>query len=265
MFGIFDADNIFDVVRPIHRYSRTFGLTAFGIDENKEKEWKAKSSVWSILHVFLLSIYFIIMIAYFLQNFDQLLMLEKIVLSETIKISTILTTVVYCFASLAIAFVTLLTKNAIVNAINIVADVDKELFQIGHRMNHTRHKSFIIYIIIAWSFVTLCAIVFSYWASLKFINFTINPLLYFSMVINVNFIFAFNFQSILIVWCLKLRFREINRFLCTSFTSTEFKHFESVNKKLNLNKAARLHELIILASECVSDGFGVAVSFSHII
>lgn len=263
MFGIFDADNIFDVVRPIHRYSRVFGLTAFGIDENKGNEWKARTSVWSVLHVLLLSIYFIRMIVYFLQNFDQLVVFEKIVLSEIIKISTILTTVVYCFASLAIAFTTLVTKKSIVNAIKIIADVDSELLKFGHRMNHMRHKSFIIFIITIWSFVTICAMIFSYWASKKYLNFTINPFFYFAIVINVNFIFAFNFQTILIVWCVKLRFREINRFLCASFIPIIFNNFETIHKKLNISKAARLHELTILASECVSDGFGVAVSLSY--
>jgi hypothetical protein len=262
MFGIFDADNIFDVVRPIHRYSRVFGLTAFGIDENKGRAWNAKTSVWGVLHVFLLSISFTIMVVCIVKNFDLIMETEKFVFSETIKISAILATVVYSFSSLAIAFVTLMTKHSIVNAINIIGDVDRRLLHLGYGLNHKKHRKFIIFGIIAWTLFTFASSIVAVLTTSDKLNFELIPIVYICMIINVNFLFAFNFQTILIQWCLKLRFRELNRFFCASFARSVLNNSECIHQITlnNLSEAACLHELIVLASECASSGFGVAVS-----
>lgn len=260
MLNFLKAENIFDVASCLHLYSRVWGLTAFGIEENEGRSWKAKLSLWNCIHVILLCVYLTMLGIHFILYQEEFFEFEGILLSKVIKIAMILSTSVYCFAVIAISSITLFTRNSIVDVINIIAQVDKELLHLGFRFNHRKHKRFLILTIFFWFFVTLGSSVTFYFYSSLF-NLKINFFLYYSLIMCVHFIFAFHFQFVLMIWCIKTRFRELNHFLFENFTTSSVKIYRDDNKKLkNLNLAARLHEMLVMASECFNEGFGAAVS-----
>lgn len=260
MLNFLKAENIFDVVRPLHRYSRAWGLTAFGIEENRGKSWKAKLSVLNCVHVILLCAYLIMLGNHFVLHLDELILMEGLILSNVIKIAIILATLVYCFSVIAISLTSLIKRKSMVNVINIIADVDKEFLHHGFRFNYPKHKNFIIFAIISWFFFTI-ATVFASFFLMSYVNCQINMFLYLSLVTCVHFIFVFYFQFVLLVWCIKTRFRQLNKFLCTNFTTSTMTVYRDDRVKLkNLNLAARLHELLVMACECFNEGFGIAVS-----
>lgn len=260
MLNFLKAEDIFDVVRPLHRYSRVWGLTAFGIEENKGKSWKAKLSLWNCAHVSLLCAYLIMLGNYFVLHYDEWILMEGVIVSNVIKIATILASLVYCFSVIAISLTSLITRKSIVNVINIIADVDKEFLHHGFQFNHQKHKSFIIFAKISWFFFTIGTVLASYFL-MSYVKFKINLFLYLSLVVCVHFIFAFHFQFALLLWCIKTRFRQLNKFLCANFTTSSLTVYRDDQAKLkNLNLAARLHELLVMASECFNEGYGIAVS-----
>lgn len=262
MLNSLKAEHIFDVVRPLHRYSRVWGLTAFGIEENEGKSWKPKLSLWNCVHVILLCAYLVMLCSYFILYFDELIVFEGVKISKVIRIATILSTLVYCFAVMAISSVSLIARKSIVNVINIIADVDKELLRIGLRFNHQKHKSVIILSIISWLLFNLLTIIISFFFIP--INFRINLCVYLSLVICVHFLFAFHIQFFLVILCIKTRFRQLNKFLCANFTTSAVTIYRDDRTKLkNLHLAARLHELLVMASECFNEGFGIAVSLFY--
>ena len=260
MLNFLKAENIFDVVRPLHLYARVCGLTAFGIEENEGRSWKAKLSLWNCVHIILLCVYLTMMGIHFVVYQEELFVLGGIHLSKVIKIAMVLATSVYCFAVIAISSITLITRNSIVDVINIIAEVDKELLYLGFRFNHRKHKRFLILSILMWLLFTSGTVIISF-LYISLINFKFSLWLSFSLVICVHFIFAFHFQFVLMIWCIKTRFRQLNNFLCENFTTSAVKIYRDDRAKLkNLNLAARLHELLVMASECFNEGFGAAVS-----
>lgn len=260
MLELFRAENIFDVARPLHQFSRVFGLTAFAIDENEGRSWKARVTVLNIILVLLLSAYLLTLSVFFVINFDELMNMEGIFVTNVIRIATILVTEVFIFTVMMISITTIITRHSIVKIFNIIAEFDRELFNLGVEQNHKKHKILVFTLMTGWTLLTSFALIGSVALHNLHGGFSMNIILFLSLAACINFIFAFEFQFILVLWSIKVRFREVNRFLCKSFNSNSA-NCDDYLKIKNLIMAARLHEMLVNATEAVSEGFGVAVSF----
>lgn len=267
MLKLLNAENIFEAFRPLHRYSRIFGLTAFGIEGNEGKNRKAKISVWNCVHVLLVCIYAMMQSVNFILNYEETVVLEGVEMTKVITIALNLLSVTFCFSMASISVVTLIGRNSIVNVLNLIEDVDRELRHLGYRVNYRKHTIIFFFAVTIWNLMHIISVYITYFTSFS-TQMKLDIIAYFSIVFCLQFLFAFHFQFVLVIWFIKKRFKLVNDFFCASFSSAS----TSPNicgshriKMKNLNLVARLHELLVMASECFSEGFGVAVSCNHVI
>lgn len=259
MLELFRAENIFDVARPLHRISRVFGLTAFAILENEGREWKAKVTFLSFIWVLLLSAYLSTLSIYFIFNFEKLMFVEEILLTKVIRITMILVSEAFLVNAMLIMITVMLARKAIVRAFNIIADFDEEISNLAIYFKYKKQKIFITSIIYGWLSVSIIAMIFSTFMHKIHASFKMDPFLLVSLCGCINLNYFFEFQFIFMLWNLKIRFKAINNILWKNFNGSV--RFQDDFKKIKiLNLIARMHELLVFASEAVSDGFGVAVS-----
>jgi hypothetical protein len=261
MLGVLRAENIFDVARPLHRISRCFGLTAFAIHKNEGRVWKARITLLNFIGVLVLSAYLLSLSVYFVIHFDKLMFFDelKIKITKVIRIATILVTVTFILTTAIISVITLITRHSIVRVFNIIAEFDEEILNLGIRHNHKKDKILVISIFAGWTLFSSSAIITSIYLNKLFDGFHVDPILFLSIVFCINSVLLFEFQFISVLVSIKVRFRELNRFLWLNFNSTSPYQDDRTKIKI-LNMTARLHEMLVFASEAVNEGFGVAVS-----
>lgn len=259
--SLLKAENIFDVVRPLHMFSTLFGLTVFGVVKKEgkgiEKEWKAKVSIWSFLYILIISIADVIFLGLYFIHADHFLRFKGLQISEVIELIAKLTTIIFFSSMFAITWISFLTRKSIVKCINILWRVNKELSSIGINSKHQKHKNFILKFLIIFEFFLLVTATFTM-STTKIITIMteIDTYMYTYIFFCAHLQHLFYFQFMLIMWSIKARYHKVNRFLYESFSiiccndNAKFK---------NLNKAAKLHDMLVNASECVNMSFSISV------
>jgi 7tm Chemosensory receptor len=257
------AETIFETARPLYLVSKLFGLTAFGIEEC-EGEWKAKVTKWNFLHLIFTTIYFTYVIVVFVLNYDKIYAIkvyEYMMMSQVTKVSVLIICIIFFIAVNFETWITFITHKYIINSINLIAKVDREFSKMAIFINHRKHKRIlVINLIIVESvlFLTSCASGYHYYFLNKIKS---NILVLGSSFVALSIVINFDLQFMLIMWSIKSRYRKLNRFLYETFDTPLCT--SNAAKKTILNETAKLHDILVDASENVSVGYGYAVSLSN--
>ncbi|CAG9808829.1 unnamed protein product [Chironomus riparius] len=176
--------------------------------------------------------------------------------SEVVEVSITLAFAIFHASVQLIIFFTFISRHSIIKCLNIIINVDKELESHGITIDHKKHKKFIMTCIVSLECFIVLTISASLYSSKEFSSFALNGYILCSTIVNIHFALILYLQFILIMWTIKARYRKVNRFLCESFT---IKYYNDSAKLNNLNKAAKLHDMLVNACECVNAGYGISV------
>lgn len=247
--------DIFEVIRPLHLVSRIFGLTPFTVKQEKG-EWNAVISLWNIFWIFPISILLTSSVAIFTFHHENLFHLVNVPVSEVVELSLTMTCVSFYLAVQLIILITFFMRQSIVKCLNIIVTIDGELKSHGISVDYRGHKKILLILIGVFEAFMLLVISLGIFSVQEYSSFSLNSYILITSLFSVNFSLLFYIHFTLIMWTIKVRYRNVNRFMCESFSILN----GSDNAKLsNLNKAARLHDMLVSACECVNAGYGISV------
>lgn len=247
--------DIFDAVRPLHILSRLCVVTPFSMKKDKG-QWITKVSIYDVLLMLIMSTWITISNVLFIVNRKKMFRFAGVNISEVVEVTITITFAIFHASILLIILFTFVARHSIIKCLNIIVNVDKELESHGITIDHKKHKKFIMTCIVSLESFIVFTIVASLYSSKEFSSFALNGYILCSTIVSVHFTLILYLQFILIMWTIKARYRKVNRFLCESFT---IKYYNDSAKLNNLNKAAKLHDMLVNACECVNAGYGISV------
>lgn len=256
------ALDIYDVIKPLHLYSRIIGLTSFSI-RKEHGTYKGFISVFNVLCLISLSALCCCVIIILFYERDLLFQSSPFFASQVYKKS--LVSIAIGNASLTLFsnvwFVCLTSRfTAILNGIK---EIDDNLGEFGVHINNFRCRNFIYGFIFLTIFLTLSFFGFGVWISYTSGAYKESLRYIATDIYTVQCFITLGSHFTFIIWAIKLRYRKINQILMTHFPSLDSSQHVT-GKILKLNKAAIMHDKLVDITENISYCYGVPVSFNFI-
>ena len=248
--------DIFEAVQPLHIISRLCVVTPFSIKKDKG-QWIAKVNIYHILSMLIMTTWITASNVLFIMNRKKMFRFAGVNVSEVVEVTITLTFSIFHASVQLIMLSTFFSRHSIIKCLNVIVNVDKELESHGLTIDHKKHKKFIMTCIVLLECFIVLTILASLYSSKEFSSFALNGYILCTTIVTIHFTLILYLQFILIMWTIKARYRKVNRFLCECFTN---KYYDDSAKLNNLNKAAKLHDMLVNACECVNAGYGISVS-----
>lgn len=244
-------ENINTVFRPLHLYSRLFGLTAFSI-KMKNDVFVQQTNSFNIFCFTFSTFWNFAMTAIYITHFNN--MYDPILLSsEVFETTMFLLSALFLVITIVINWWSFLSQKYFPGILNSLLEVDKILADIGSPVNVKQHKQKMIFTVIFVNVFIVCATYLLDSGKMKencSINYLISITTFMYLGLNVVVIFHYIFW----IWSIKLRYQKINSYLIKNLLSP-IKH--GIN--LNIIISAKLHEKLVDASESINRCYGVPV------
>lgn len=256
--SLFKADDIYDVAYPLHICSQVIGLTAFKITR-KSGVFVPSINRYNIFCVLIATFAGLMTTYMFIFRTDDLMVINAVAISVVYERSMFFVVLGFITSTLLVNWWTLGSKTPFSRVLNLIYEVDEELASMKCSVNLKKHKKIIL------SFVTLTnsmGIISTVMTSLigeitKLFHMNICFLISMFFIVQSNIFFLFQFTFLM--WAIKVRYQKINFFLEESFMAAPDGIIKDGNGKLN--KAARLHDKLVDASESINRCYGVPVRF----
>lgn len=197
-----ESENIFEVVRPLYRMSRLFGICPYTINNDRVIVTQCDC----IAFIAWLAFYIYILIVIGNSNYEN----TQFSASELANFGPKMTIMFGSFVSVIILLMVLITRNSSGKIVRQIYDVDIQLSSIGITLNYQKQK-IMSYKFIAYCFIELAlALAYSYWYLQECGDFIecVNIYLPF-LTINISFV-LFMSQFLLSLIAVKFRFRKLN-------------------------------------------------------
>lgn len=247
MFSL-KADDIFDIVQPVHALSRLFGLTSFTINRKDgafsgSKTWFnylsiSVSTAWSL---FMGIIFYVFLNKVFDKNlYGAPNSFEKF--SQFVMLAIFLITI---FSNWWI----LSGQEPFCDILNLLAKVDSELSKLNVPVDLKKHKKFILIFIITLKVFTFLIVYATYTIEVEMKFFEPSIFIFIILFFVVVSIFLTQSHFILLAWALKLRYEKVNYFLKEKFAASIYDQQDG-NRKIS--RAASIHGKLVEASEKIN-------------
>lgn len=253
---LFKADNIYDVVKPLHYFSQSAGLTSFTI-KRRYGVFIGSAEWFNIVLLILISIYTLFIMAIFVSDVNSFWLVNHVHISEVFENSMFCVILSMLTTSIIFNWWTFGTRIYFARALNLLFEVDQKLLELKVPINLRQHRKVLLIFAISVKSFSLTSIFVTRVVGRYSEMFQINLLLLISLYLCIEMaIFGFH-QFTFWMWALKLRYQKINLFLEENFINFEFHNVKEGNEKLC--HAAQLHDKLVDVSECINRCYGVPV------
>jgi 7tm Chemosensory receptor len=254
----FEARDIYDVIAPLHFFSKVYGLTSFAIKRNKEK-FEASISWFNIICILVLTFW---SIGLSVLMYLDLPMIEEIHYKFVGSVILLQAFMSFMFAYVGVSLISswwyFAHNGYFATILNLTREVDEELSIMCVPVDLKKHKKFVFLFIIALKLFLVSEIYFhvmmletySFYRDNVFMLWTMN----FTVELSVFEIIHFTFW----MWIVELRYKQINLFLRRNFLESSDQAHR--NKKEFLIKVASLHDKLVDVTETINRCYGVPVS-----
>lgn len=256
MFSL-QAEDFYDVAKPLHVCSQLLGLTSFSIKKVR-RNFLAYSSNWNIFCITFSTIWSSVLAVWFILNVDELWKTSGIYISK-----------VYLTSMTCIIFVLLLTsvfanwwiffsQKHFPLMLNLFVEVDDELTKMKFPVDVKRQKLIILWFVTSVYTFIVIAVGLSAIVNKQSDLFDTNFFLLITVTLSLEHSVFIIFQFIYLMSSLKLRYKKINLFLKRIFLNSPNEDVLGGNEKLNL--VASIHDKLTDVSESINRCYGVPVS-----
>jgi hypothetical protein len=250
-----EARDIYDVIKPLHFYSKFIGLTAFSI----EKKGKFVEC-FKVHNIFCLVISTVLCLVGCISHVLMTSSKANYFLPMSSFYFQILFCVVIGFSvvSSAANLWTFKERRTFSKILNSISEIDELLKQSNIPIDLKKHKKMIVgalIIIKLYCFVMMlvivCVVEYSDVMKLSLFHAL-------SLALCFENWFLINMQFIFMIWCIKSRFQKMNYFLKNNFLA--FHLYDNFEKRQNLKKFAHLYGCLVYVTEKVNRFLGFPVS-----
>lgn len=253
--SLIEADDIHDVIRPFHIWSKFVGLTSFS--------FKRKDGVFvgfkTCLDYFciLLSTASVLAIGCGLAIDSNIFETSAYNTTNSFeKFSYFLMFAFFTFSNFSIWWI-FLAQKSFCKILNDLRAVDEKLKQLKAPMDLEKHKRFVLMFVIVMKLLMLLFVYGTYTVELTLKFFEPSFLIYISMCFVTEVAFLIGFQFVLLVIAVKLRYKQINSCLKKVFFASNVGKDEGTEI---ITEAAKLHDKLVDVSEAINRCFGYPVS-----
>lgn len=247
MFSL-KADDIFDIVQPVHALSKLVGLTSFTIIR-KDGAFSGTKTWLSFLGISALTVWSIFL------GINFVVSLNKAFGNNLLGAPNSFEKFSY-FVMLALFLITilsnwwiLLAQESFCDVLNLLTKIDCELSTLNVPVNLKKHKKFILIFMLTLKVFTFLIIYGTYTVEveLKFFEPSVFVFIILYFVSASTFLTQTHF--ILLAWALKLRFEKVNYFLKEKFAASIYDQRDG-NRKVST--AASIHGKLVDVSEKIN-------------
>lgn len=257
MFSL-KADDIYDVAKPFHFYSKLVGIAAFTIVKKNGVFVSRKSSfdvfcifaalAWSLTSTYI----FCSHTNNFAADFNPFTIATNIY--QKLVIYTVL---IFIFFVTQSSWWIFFSHEHFCRILNLIAEVDKELEVMKCAVNLRKHKKVILSFLLATKLGFIANIASMYLSERQENILNIPILIYAVVCVSMEIGLTLISQFIFLIWAVKLRYEKINLYLEKNFLRP---NCDSDDANKNLNQASIIHDKLVEVSEAINRSFGVPVS-----
>lgn len=263
MFSL-NANDIYDVGKPLHICSQILGLTSFTIKQ-KHGFFVASVNIYSIICNVSSSALCLYFGAWYMKNKDEFQVMEG---SEVFENSIVCVSFGYLSFCLFQNWWFIFVRKYFADILNMLTEIDNDLQVMKVPVNHRHHKAVVLLFICIVKLITSVIIVAALVAightntsgtEEKFASKLFIPVaVMVTTELNVYVMQHFTFW----MWTVKIRYEKINLFLQRSFlTSVNTSAKDGLD---NMNKAARLHDKLVDVSKSINICYGLPVKYENL-
>lgn len=264
MFSL-NANDIYDVVKPLHNCSQILGLTSFTI-KRKHGLFVASINIYSIICNVSSSALCLYFGAWYIKNKDEFQVMEG---SDVFENSIVCVSFGYLSFCLLQNWWFIFVRKYFADILNMLTEIDNDLQVMKVPVNHRHHKAVVLLFIcivklIASVIIVAALVAIGHSANTSGTQETIVTNLFISVAVmvttelNVYVMQHFTFW----MWTVKVRYEKVNLFLQRSFlTSVNTSTKDGLD---NMNKAARLHDKLVDVSKLINICYGLPVKYENL-
>lgn len=246
-----EADDVYDVAKPLHFWSKLLGLASFNI-EKKNGKFNASKSAFNVFAIALSSLWIPYCGFLYIQLHDSLSKNALFIMSEVYEI-TVRTVMMDFFVIMALSnWWIFCSRKALCDALNFLHEVDDAFKEMKSPVDHKKHRKLIVVFIV----VTKVLIFLNIWGSFQpensvYLHVPIALSVLMCIVLELSVFTTFHF--VFLMWAVKLRYQKLNSIIEDNFELQNFK----------LRRLASIHDKLVDVSEAINRCFGVSVSIQN--
>lgn len=254
MFAL-DADNIYDIVRPLHLSSQLVGLTSFSIIKDNNQVHTAFVSVRNVLCIILSTVwnFFVIYKYLFTQSVWEFNREYLSSFFENVsKIALSCDVVILIFVNWWLCF----RRNEILVILDKFNNIDQSLGKLNVFINHRKQKQFVTIFVMSLITMIFCGSLALLYASIVSNVYSYSLILFFADLHSLISSTLLSSQFIFLMLGIKIRYQSINEYLMRDMLESQI----NVRKPEAYNEITTLHDKLLDATEQISFCYGVPVS-----
>lgn len=264
MFSI-RADDIYEVVKPVHCCSQILGLTSFSILQVSKRKYKAVVTFYNILCI-IISTCWNSFILWFYASGSGDWKLNQEYISEFYehcsKINLICNISLVVFTNWWLIF----KRDKFIALLDSIQNGDEILMHLDINLSFGKQKKISIVVLIILKIIAVVGTVVSYATTKLTEIFTPSLITSVADYINVTFLVLMFAQFMLFMWVIKERYKHINQMLYKIYLDNYSNVAKSHSKKLaDLTALSIVHDKLVDTSELLSFCYGVPVSAYHVL
>lgn len=253
---LFKADNIYDVIKPLHFFSQTTGLTSFTI-RRRNGVFVGSIRWFNVLFIALSTVWTIFVMFVFITDRQKMWKINGVQVSEVFQNSMFCVLLAFLTTSIMFNWWTFGSKRHFARALNLLCEVDEELLELKVPVGLRKHKVVIVFFAVFVKSFTTASLCVTRVIGSHSKMFRVNIILLISMYLCIEMaIFAIHHYTFW-MWAVKIRYPKINLFLKENFLKSVNHNMKEGNEKLC--RAALLHDKLVDVSECINRCYGVPV------
>lgn len=256
MFSL-EAEDIYDVAKPLHVCSKVLGLTTFSIIKVNKTYWVHTSNL-NLFFVLLSTTWNLVFAVLYIFDFGDFWNMSEAWFSKVFLKSIMWVIFVLLLTTVITNWWIFLSQKHFPVILNLLLEIDEELSKLKVPIDvKKQRRSMLIFVIIHSGFVFVAYILSELVGQRKDIIES-SPVMLITLTLSMHHTLFTIFQFTLLMSAVKLRYKKINKFLSINFLLCSNENIENGNEKLNL--AASLHEKLVDVSESINRCYGVPVS-----
>ena len=262
MFSI-KADDIYDVVKPVHSCSRIFGLTSFSIQRVSRRKHKTVVTSYNILCIFISTFWSIFILWYYL-NGKAAWELNQEYISDFFescsKINLICNIVLTDFTNWRLIFI----RDKFIDLLDSIKNVDEILMQLDINLNFGKQKKISIFTLTFLKLIVIFGTVLSFASTNLAGIYTSSNITLVGDFIGFTYVNLMFSQFMLFMWVIKERYKSINQMLHKIYLDN-YSNAAKINSKkfADLTAVTIVHDKLVDISELLSFCYGLPVSTYH--
>lgn len=250
----FEAENIFDVIKPLHFCSKIVGLTSFSIKRDGRFRYKSFVSLRDVFCSFAVILWNVFTL-YRLLASKSIWILNPTYLTSFFEKCLVIAICSDVCLMIIINVWLFVIRGKVVQVLDDIRDVDESLMEMNVHIEHSLHKKIVFLLVIITKLANVTGATCAYINS-KFTEvYNTNLLMSVADFIGTDYCIVFCLQCLLFLMGIKLRYRKINQVLKRLHSRKAF----NTNQN-NCQRLANLHDKLVEITDSLSFCYGVPVS-----